>query len=164
MRNSHQKRKYGHKLPPANQPKYDFTNNHLYLDDVEGEEQVRDHENKIDHNYIRRHQDQNYRRARDEQSAKDSAKENHTGKLPKGYQRTDERIYEEVCEALTAHPEIDPSEVEVKVSDGIVMFSGTVENRQTKRLIEDIVEHISGVCDIRNDLTFKQPTKLNKKK
>lgn len=76
----------------------------------------------------------------------------HFGKGPKGYRRADARILEEVCEMLTEHGEIDATEVEVDVKDGVVMLSGTVQNRRIKRMIEDMSENISGVKDVRNDL------------
>lgn len=76
----------------------------------------------------------------------------HAGKGPKGYRRSDERIREDVNEALSAHSEIDASEIEVDVKEGIVTLSGTVDSRQIKRLTEDTVEGISGVTDVKNDL------------
>lgn len=76
----------------------------------------------------------------------------HFGKGPKGYKRSDERIKEEVCEALAHHPDIDPSEVEVDVKDGIVQLTGTVESRQAKSMVEDLSESIKGVTDVRNDI------------
>jgi len=39
----------------------------------------------------------------------------HAGRGPKGYQRSDERIREDVCDRLTEHPAIDASEIEVEV-------------------------------------------------
>src|SRR5262245_20667475 len=50
----------------------------------------------------------------------------HAGKGPRGYRRSDARIYEDVCEALTRDGEVDASDVEVTVEDGQVMLSGTV--------------------------------------
>lgn len=76
----------------------------------------------------------------------------HAGKGPKGYRRSDERIREEASEALSAHDEIDASEIEIEVKEGMVTLSGAVESRQIKRLAEDTVEAISGVQDVRNDL------------
>lgn len=76
----------------------------------------------------------------------------HSGKAPKGYRRSDDRIKEEVCEALTHHSEIDPSEVEVDVKDGVVQLTGTAESRQVKSMVEDLAERINGVIDVRNDI------------
>ncbi|MBC7742167.1 MAG: BON domain-containing protein [Bdellovibrionaceae bacterium] len=76
----------------------------------------------------------------------------HFGKGPKGYRRSDERIYEEACEVLSLHPEIDATEMEVKVTEGLVTLSGTVESRHVKRLAESTVENLVGVHDVQNNL------------
>lgn len=74
------------------------------------------------------------------------------GKGPKGYRRSDERVREDVCDALSQHGNIDASDVEVKVSEGTVTLSGTISSRQMKRMIEDVSESISGVQDVKNDI------------
>ncbi len=76
----------------------------------------------------------------------------HSGRGPKGYRRADDRICEDVCEALTQHGDIDASEVEVRVEQGEVILSGMVEDRRQKRLAEDLAERCSGVQDVRNEL------------
>lgn len=76
----------------------------------------------------------------------------HAGKGPKGYRRSDERIREEVCEILTRNRDLDASNVEVSVSDGVVSLSGTVEDRRSKRLAEDLAEDVSGARDVHNHL------------
>jgi osmotically-inducible protein OsmY len=76
----------------------------------------------------------------------------HAGRGPKGYRRSDERITEDVNEALSQHPDLDASEIEVKVQNGEVTLSGTVEERQYKRMAEDVVERCSGVQDVRNEI------------
>jgi hypothetical protein len=75
-----------------------------------------------------------------------------TGQGPRGYQRSDDRICEEVCERLTQHGHIDASEIEVRVEQGEVILDGMVDSRQTKRMVEDVAEAVSGVKDIRNNL------------
>jgi hypothetical protein len=76
----------------------------------------------------------------------------YTGRAPKGYRRSDERIREDISDDLTRHPEIDPSDIEVQVQDGEVTLSGTVESRQAKRLAEDLAEQCSGVQQVHNRL------------
>jgi osmotically-inducible protein OsmY len=76
----------------------------------------------------------------------------HTGRGPKGYQRSDDRIREDVCEVLTQHGNIDASEIEIDVKNGEVTLRGTVDSRQTKRMAEDAIEHLSGVREINNQL------------
>jgi hypothetical protein len=74
------------------------------------------------------------------------------GRGPKGYQRSDERIREDVNDRLTDHPAIDATEIEVRVTAGEVTLSGTVESRRVKRLAEDIVDSVRGVRDVHNEL------------
>ncbi|MEW6268576.1 MAG: BON domain-containing protein [Thermodesulfobacteriota bacterium] len=75
-----------------------------------------------------------------------------TGRGPKGYRRGDDRIRDDVCDALMADPEIDASSMTVMVSEGEVTLEGSVEDRQTKRDAEDLVEQISGVKQVHNRL------------
>lgn len=82
----------------------------------------------------------------------------HVGRGPKGYKRSDERITEDVCEALSRHGEIDASEIEVKVQGGEVILTGSVQDRRDKRLAEDIVEQCSGVRDVRNEIRVQPST------
>lgn len=76
----------------------------------------------------------------------------HRGKGPKNFMRSDERIREAVCEALSDDDNVDASEIEVTVKGGEVTLSGTVEDRHTKRAAEDCVERIAGVKDVQNQL------------
>ena len=76
----------------------------------------------------------------------------YSGKGPKNWTRSDERIREEVCECLTYHPHIDASEIDVTVKDGEVTLTGSVGDRGSKRLAEDIVEDVRGVRDVHNQL------------
>ena len=73
-----------------------------------------------------------------------------TGRGPKGYVRSDERIREDVSDRLEQHGEIDASEIEVRVASGEVTLEGTVEDRRTKRLAEDIIETCPGVKQVHN--------------
>jgi hypothetical protein len=74
------------------------------------------------------------------------------GRGPKGYSRSDERIREDVSDKLMEHPDLDASEIEVRVSGGEVTLSGSVDSRWTKRLAEDIAESCTGVRDVMNQL------------
>ncbi len=80
----------------------------------------------------------------------------HTGKGPKGYRRADDRILEEVSDQLTAHGDIDPSDVEVKVENGEVTLIGRVDGRHAKRLAEEIAENVSGVVDVINQIRVRR--------
>jgi hypothetical protein len=81
----------------------------------------------------------------------------HAGKGPRGYRRTDSRIYEEVCEALARHGGVDATDIEVTVQDGEVMLSGTVSDKATRRLAEDVAAECAGVRDVHNRLRVQHP-------
>jgi osmotically-inducible protein OsmY len=81
----------------------------------------------------------------------------HTGKGPVGFQRSDERIRELVCEALTDDGEIDASRIEVSVKGGEITLTGAIEDRRMKRLAEDCVEAVPGVKDVHNQLRIGEP-------
>ena len=76
----------------------------------------------------------------------------YAGRGPKGYQRSDERLEEEVCERLTADPDVDASEIGVSVQNGEVTLEGTIHTRSMKRAAEDCIEAISGVQQVHNRL------------
>jgi hypothetical protein len=76
----------------------------------------------------------------------------YTGRGPKGWQRSDERIREDINERLTDHPHIDATEIDVQVKSAEVTLTGTVDDRHTKRLAEEIAEYVSGVKDVHNQL------------
>jgi hypothetical protein len=80
-----------------------------------------------------------------------------SGKGPKNYTRSDERIREDVCEHLTHHPYVDASDIEVTVRDGEVTLSGTVDARIVKRAAEEVCDHVCGVTDVHNHLRVRPP-------
>ena len=81
--------------------------------------------------------------------------QSHVGKGPKNWQRSDERIREEVNEALARHPEIDASDIEVKVQAGEITLTGTVTERRAKRQAEDIAERVFGANEVQNQIRVK---------
>ena len=83
----------------------------------------------------------------------------HFGKGPKGYKRSDERIQEDVNQALWRHHEIDATEIDVTVSNGTVTLSGTVSERPMKRAAEVAIEDLEGVDDVLNQISVQ--TKSN---
>ncbi|HUQ04121.1 MAG TPA: BON domain-containing protein [Kofleriaceae bacterium] len=76
----------------------------------------------------------------------------HRGKGPSGYARSDERIREEVCDALSDDDHVDASNIEIQVKNGEVTLSGTVPDRRSKRMAEDCIEHVRGVKDVTNNI------------
>jgi hypothetical protein len=78
------------------------------------------------------------------------------GRGPKGYRRSDERIREEISDRLMTHPDVDASDLEVRVENGVVSLVGTVEDRHEKRLVEYIAEDVLGVNDVENRLKVRR--------
>lgn len=85
-------------------------------------------------------------------SDRDFERPSYRGRGPKNYQRSDERIREEICERLTMDHDIDASEIEVDVQGAVVTLNGTVNERHMKRMAEDLAETIRGVKDVQNNL------------
>ncbi len=80
----------------------------------------------------------------------------HRGRGPRGYQRSDARILEDVNDRLTEDPHIDASEIEVRVENREVTLTGTVNSRFEKRHAEDLAESVSGVTHVQNNLRIQQ--------
>jgi osmotically-inducible protein OsmY len=101
-------------------------------------------------------EDAERRRRQDEQRGGDWGGQNHRGRGPKGYTRSDDRIHEDVSERLTHDHHVDASEIEVTVSNREVTLSGTVDSREARRRAEDIAESVSGVTHVQNNLRVQQ--------
>jgi hypothetical protein len=82
----------------------------------------------------------------------EAARGQFVGRGPKGYQRSDERIRDEVCDRMTEDPMLDASEIEVEVRQGEVTLCGSVMSRDQKRRAEDVAERVGGVKDVTNQL------------
>ena len=80
----------------------------------------------------------------------------YSGKGPKGYVRSDERIHYDVCQALHENIWVDASEIEVRVDHGFVWLSGEVTDRKQKKEAERCIENLAGVKDVINYLELKQ--------
>lgn len=112
-----------------------------YYDDKTGMRHARTENNRHEFNW-----------SRDPRSQ--ASAESHAGKGPKGYRRSDGKIHEDICELLTHHHDLDASEIEVEVRDGMVTLSGTVMSRREKRLAEELADDIRGVVDVHNRIQF----------
>jgi osmotically-inducible protein OsmY len=82
------------------------------------------------------------------------------GRGPRGYQRTEARIHEDVCERLTDDHRIDASDIEVHIKDGELTLTGSVRTREEKRYAEDLVERVTGVREVNNHLKVKPATEV----
>jgi hypothetical protein len=78
------------------------------------------------------------------------------GRGPRNYKRSDDRIEEEINERLTRHGMVDATDIEVSVQNGEVTLRGVVDSRQAKRIAEDIVDSVSGVKEVTNQIKVKQ--------
>lgn len=79
------------------------------------------------------------------------------GQGPAGYQRSAQRIREDVCERLTRHGQLNARNIQVEVDEntGEVTLNGTVDSRRSKRIAEDVAESVTGVPDIHNQLRIE---------
>lgn len=120
-----------------------------------------------EHGYTARRDDDNERgffeRAGDEIASwfgdEDAARrreEDHRGRGPSSYIRSDERIREDVNDRLTDDWRVDASNISVTVTDGEVTLDGTVSSRQAKRRAEDVTDAVSGVKHVQNNLRVSE--------
>lgn len=79
----------------------------------------------------------------------------HAGKGPRGYRKSDQRLHDEVSDALTRDPGVDATEIDVKVENGEVTLTGTVQDRNQKRMAEHCAERVEGVQDVHNQVRVK---------
>lgn len=77
------------------------------------------------------------------------------GRGPKNYQRSDERIREDVCDRLSS-TDIDCSDIEIRVEQGEVMLIGTIDSGEARREVERVAEQIAGVRDVTNQIRMKR--------
>ncbi|MDF1728762.1 MAG: BON domain-containing protein [Sulfitobacter sp.] len=82
--------------------------------------------------------------------------QSHRGRGPKNYQRSDDRICDDVCDRLSDDHDVDASDIEVSVSDREVTLSGEVDSKQAKRSAEDCADSVSGVEHVQNNLRVKK--------
>lgn len=81
----------------------------------------------------------------------------HTGRGPKNFQRSDERIREDVWDALAYDGALDASDIEVEVAKAEVTLRGTVPDRASKRRAEELAERCLAVRDVHNRLEIQPP-------
>jgi len=64
-------------------------------------------------------------------------------------------ITAKVKTALIEDPMVKAHQVEVSTREGVVQLSGFVDNADAKRKAAELARNVSGVKDVRNDLTVK---------
>lgn len=77
-------------------------------------------------------------------------------RAPKGSKRSHERIREDICEELMHASDLDASEVEVAVREGVVVLAGKVPERSMKVRIEQIADRCAGGVEISNQIRVEQ--------
>jgi hypothetical protein len=87
----------------------------------------------------------------------EASQENHVGKGPKGW-ISNESILAQVNEALFLHPSVDATHIDARMEGEILVLTGEVTNRQQKKTAERILENLSGVKDIRNEIKIRPST------
>lgn len=96
--------------------------------------------------------DEDAERRRRQDAREDERYGEHRGRGPKSYQRSDERIRDDLNDRLTDDHRLDASEITVEVKDREVTLTGTVNGRNDKRRAEDLAENVSGVTHVQNNL------------
>ena len=82
-----------------------------------------------------------------------SEEEDLTGLHSKGWKRSDDSVYDEVCEALYQSSDVDASCIEVNVLNGVVSLSGTVNSQAARKAAVDAIEQLPGVWDVHNQIS-----------
>lgn len=77
----------------------------------------------------------------------------YSGLGPKNYRRSDERVLDEVCDRLIDSSDVDASNLEISVDDGVVTLKGTVSDKWMKYEAEELAEQVRGVNDIKNEIS-----------
>jgi len=80
----------------------------------------------------------------------------HFGRGPKNWQRSDDRIREDINEELTRNPDVDATEIDVAVNAGEVTLTGTVSDRHERREAEECAWRVSGVKEVHNNVRVHQ--------
>ena len=66
--------------------------------------------------------------------------------------RPDAQLAQELQEILTKDPELDSTEIEVEVEGGAVTLRGVVDSSDARLLAEEMVESVTGVREVHNNL------------
>lgn len=79
----------------------------------------------------------------------------HYHRGPRAHQRGDDKIWEDICDALANASDVNASEMEVDVEKRVVSLSGVVHTREEAWRAEKIVWDISGVEKVKNNIEIK---------
>ena len=73
-------------------------------------------------------------------------------KRTKSYKRSNDPIKDAINHRINDDSHIDASDIDVKVTTGEVVLSGTIDSKEAKRRAEDIAEAVSGVTNVENHI------------
>lgn len=88
--------------------------------------------------------------------------EDFSGRGPKGWKLTDEKLKEKVSEVLLHSHDVDPSHLEVVVEDRVVYLRGSIPTKGMRRVAEDLVGSIPGVEDVFTELNVGEAPRTDK--
>lgn len=102
----------------------------------------------------------------DEQMAKDN-RADLAGSHSKGHSRlddlgnshslsSDQIIYESIMRVLRRNSDIDDSQIQVQVRDGLVSLSGSIDSHANKMMIKESISSVPGVKNIINDIQVER--------
>ncbi len=69
---------------------------------------------------------------------------------------SDQSIEENVNRHITDHSEISPATIRAQVKDGVVILSGTVLSQKIKDFLEDELEVLPGIQEVKNELQLSE--------
>lgn len=87
--------------------------------------------------------------------ARDDADGPFGGRGPQGWRRTDARLREQVCEALSEDAALDASGLEVEAADGVVILRGDVPSDTDRRHAEQLARRTPGVREVKAELEVR---------
>lgn len=76
----------------------------------------------------------------------------YRGRGPRGYRRSPERIFEDVCDRLLEDEWLDATDIEVRVEGESVVLTGRVHDEHERVLAGDLTEEVAGVARVVNQL------------
>lgn len=79
----------------------------------------------------------------------------YSGKGPRNYRRSSERIQEEICQLMTKDRALDASFIDVEVIGDEVHLAGYVDSRLSRWRAEDISAEVPGVTKVINQLKIR---------
>jgi osmotically-inducible protein OsmY len=65
---------------------------------------------------------------------------------------SDEKIREDICQALFISHDVNASGIDVNVTNGRAHLKGQVEDKTDREIVNEVVERVAGVRSIQNDL------------